>query len=865
MSNVPKPPRLADRLLEWVVAPHRLEAIQGDLHEEFMHQVGRLGLRRARWRYWRDMLGFARPWAMKRQPSEDSSPFLLHPDMLRNYFLVAWRNLTKNATYSVLNIVGLALGMACSLLIGLWVYNELTYDRFLPHHEQIHFVRVNYNFRGGGTQTAFATPGPLAEAIARDVPQVVAATKHNWPSERLVRVGETVAKETGIYASAGFFDVFELPVVQGNAKAALASLNQIVISQTMADKYFPKGQAVGKTLQLDNDKRFVVGAVLKDLPASSTLKFDWLLNVKAQEEEWQRTWGNNIVQTYLRLRPDASAAQAETTMKGLIQRHATFDNKERVILQPIADLHLWSDYQNGIPVGGQVEYVRIFGAVALFILLIACINFMNLSTARSAKRAKEVGVRKVIGAGRTALIGQFLGESLLLSALGAVLALGLVWLALPQFNALFDKHLTLDLTDPTRWLGIVGLVLFTGVVAGSYPALFLSGLRPNWILSGAGPRMIGPAQLRRALVVFQFALSIFLIVGMLAVGRQMTYLQTKHLGLDRENMLYVSLEGALTDYEKTEAFRQELLQNPSIESATTTAHLPLNIQSSSTDLHWPGQPQKQLASVAAMSVGNDFTKTAGVKLLAGRDFRTNTIADTGTYLINEAAAKLMGMTQPVGKQITFWFGKGPIIGVMKDFHLGSLHTPIGPLVLAYMPPSAQYLLVKPHANQTPQALAALERTLKQANPNYPFTYHFLDEAYAKLYDREQQISALIKTFGVLAILISCLGLFGLAAFTAEQRTKEIGVRKVLGASVISIVRLLSTDFLRLVMIALVLATPLAWWAVSTWLGTFAYKIELGWPLFALAGTLAVVIALLTVSFQSIRAAVVNPVKSLRSE
>ncbi len=869
MPNVPKPPALADRLLNWFVAPHRLESIQGDLHEEFAHQVGRVGLRRAQWRYWRDILGFARPWAIKRNSSEHPSPFFLHPDMLRNYFLVAWRNLTKNATYSVLNIVGLALGMACSGLIGLWVYDELTYDRWLPRHEQIQYVRVNFTMRGD-QQTAFATPGPLAEAIDRDVPQVAATTKLTWPKEALVRVGSKMAKESGQYATPGFFEVFELPAVQGNAKAALANLNQIVISRTMAEKYFPKGQAVGQTLQLDNDKRFAVGAVLEDLPANSTLRFDWLVNFKVQEQEWQRTWGFNCVQTYLRLRPDATPAQAETAMRGMIQRYASFDNKEQIILQPMTDLHLWGDYQNGVPVGGQVEYVRIFGAVALFILLIACINFMNLSTARSAKRAKEVGVRKVIGAGRTALIGQFLGESLLLSAVGAVLALGLVWLALPQFNALFDKHLTLDLTDPTRWLGIVGLVLFTGVVAGSYPALFLSGLRPNWILTGAGPRMVGPAQLRRALVVFQFALSIFLIVGMLAVGRQMTYLRTKHLGLDRENMIYLNLEGALTDYEKAEAFRQELLQNPSVQSATTTAHLPLNIQSSSTDLHWPGQPPKQMVEVAAMSVGNDFTKTAGIKLIAGRDFRTNTIADTGTYLINEAAAKLMSestpdMKNPVGKQIKFWFGKGPIIGVMKDFHLGSLHTPIGPLVLTYMPPSAQYLLVKPRANQTPQALADLERTLKQVNPNYPFTYHFLDEAYENLYNREQQISALINTFGVLAILISCLGLFGLAAFTAEQRTKEIGVRKVLGASVVSIVRLLSSDFLRLVLIALVLATPLAWWAVSTWLGTFAYKIELGWPLFALAGTLAVAIALLTVSFQSIRAAVANPVKSLRSD
>jgi putative ABC transport system permease protein len=786
--------------------------------------------------------------------------------MLRNYLTIAWRTLTRNPTYSLLNVLGLALGMACSGVIGLWVYDELTYDHFVPHHEQVQFVRVNYNFRGGETQTAYATPGPLNEAISRDVPQVLAATKLSWPRETLVRVGEKVAKEAGHYAAVGFFDVFDLPAVAGNPKAALASMNQVIISQKLADKYFPYGQALGKTLQLDNDKVFVVGAVLKDLPANSTLQFDWLANFKVQEESWQQQWSFNAVMTYLRLRPDATAAQAEATMKGLYRRYATFDNKERVVLQPLTDLHLWGNYENGVPMGGQVEYVRIFGAVALFILLIACINFMNLSTARSALRAKEVGVRKVVGAGRLSLMGQFLAESLLMSALGAVLALGLIQLVLPTFNGLFDKHLTLDLADASRWVGLGTLVLLTGVVSGSYPALFLSGLQPVRILKGLGFRFgSGPAAFRRVLVVFQFALSIFLIIGMLAVGRQMTYLRTKHLGLDRDNLLYVSLEGTLNNYEKVEQLRQQLLGTNAVATATTSAHLPLNIQSSTTDLHWPGQEPGKLVSVAAMSVGNTFIKTTGIKLIAGRDFRPNGVADTSTYIINEAAAKLMGMTQPVGKQITFWFGKGPIIGLMKDFHLGSLHKPIEPLVLTYMPPSAQYLLVRPRPGQTTQALADLERLLKQANPAYPFAYHFLDEAYENLYNREQQVNTLINYFGVLAILISCLGLFGLAAFTAEQRTREIGIRKVLGASVTSLIRLLSKDFLKLVLLAIVIASPLAWYALREWLGTFAYRIDLSWWLFALAGTLAVGIALLTVSFQSIRAAIANPVDSLRSE
>ncbi|WP_077923207.1 ABC transporter permease [Spirosoma sp. 209] len=787
--------------------------------------------------------------------------------MLRNYLKIAWQNLAKNRVYSGINVFGLALGMACALLVGLWLSDELSYNRYVPDADRVFLVRVNYNLNGGETQTAYATPGPLQAAIARDIPQVMGTTKLTWPTEGLVRVGNRVAKEQGQYASATFFDVFDLPAVQGNPKVALANPNQIVISQTMAAKYFPAGQAIGQTLQLDNSRVFVVGAVLKDLPATSTLAFDWLANFTVQEQPWQNQWGFNSVQTYLRLRPDVSSAQAETAMRGLFRRYATFDNKERIVLQPITDLHLWGEYENGVAVGGQIEYVRIFAVVALFILLLACINFMNLSTARSAVRAKEVGVRKVIGAGRRGLMGQFLSESVLLCAVGAGVALGMVWFTLPEFNAVFDKHLTLDLTDPLRWAGIIGLVLITGLLAGSYPALFLSGLTPLSILKGAGwrPASRGPVQLRRMLVVFQFALSTFLLIGMLGIGQQMTYLRTKHLGLDRDNMIYVRLEGKLDDYEKTEAFRQVLLQAPSVAGATTTAHLPLNIQSRSTDLQWPGRNPKQLVEVSAMSVGNDFIKTTGIRLIAGRDFRPNSYADTSAYIINEAAAKLMGMTKPVGQPITFWFGKGPIIGLMKDFHLNSLHQSIGPLVLTYMPPNGQYLMVKPRHGQTPQALADLERLLKQFNPTYPFAYHFLDEAYEDLYHREQQVTTLVTSFGLLAILISCLGLFALAAFTAEQRTKEIGVRKVLGASVSSIVTLLSKDFLVLVLIAIALAVPLAWWALRAWLSSFAYRIDTAWWLFALAGLLAVGIALLAVSVQSIKAALMNPVRSLRSE
>ena len=790
--------------------------------------------------------------------------------MFRNYLKIAVRSLLKNKLYSSINVLGLALGMACSLLIGLWVADELSYDRFLPDAGEIHYVRVNFPYNGE-IVTNFVTPGPLQEAIAKDVPEVAAVTKINYGPEYLIKVGEKTAKEKGHFATSDFFGVFDLPAIYGNPKAALAQPNQIVITRKLAEKFFPNGLALGKTLQLDNNKFYVVGAVIEDLPTNSTLQFDWLVNWSVQEEDWMKRWGNNSFYTYVRLKPRTTATQAETAMKDIYPRFAgkNFETG-RPTLQPITDLHLYSEYKNGQSIGGRIEYVRIFSIVALFILLIACINFMNLATARSAMRAKEVGVRKVVGAMRSSLIGQFMSESVMTSLLAVVLAVGLVWSVLPTFNALFEKQLTLNLTEPMLWLGIVGLVIVTGFLSGSYPALFLSSLQPIKILKGRLQFGAGPALFRRALVVFQFSLSIFLIVGMLAVGKQMSYLRTKNLGLDRENVVYIPLEGEISKPKKVEPFRQEVMRKPSIASATTTMSLPVNVQSTSGDLTWPGKDPKLETSVSAMFVGGDFIRTMNIKLLAGRDFRLDSPADSTNYVINEATAKLMskstpGMKDPVGKEVTFWRGKGRIIGLMKDFHLQSLHEAITPLILALDSRNTSYLLVKTRAGQTQQAIADLEKLSKEFNPNYPFNYHFLDEEYEKLYRSEQQVNTLVNYFGVLAILISCLGLFALAAFTAEQRTKEIGVRKVLGASVASIVGLLSKDFLKLVLVALVLASPLAWWALHKWLGTFAYQTDLTWWIFAVAGVMALAIAFLTVSYQSIKAALMNPVKSLRSE
>ncbi|TLV01438.1 ABC transporter permease [Dyadobacter luticola] len=786
--------------------------------------------------------------------------------MLQSYLTTARRNLAKNKMYTGINVFGLALGMACALLIGLWVKDELSNNRFLAGAQDIYFVRVNSTNRNTGEiGTGEVTPGPLQDAISKDIPEVAAATKVNPWMEQLIKVGEKGAKEKGYYATDNFFQVFQLPALKGNPHAALAQKNQIIITKKVADKYFPNTEALGKTLQLNNEKFYVVGAVLKDLPSNSTLKFEWIVNWKDQEQPWQKTWGNSSFLTYVRLRPNTSAAQAERSMKGIYQRYTDKNNTNVPVLQAITDVYLYGDYKMGKPVGGRIEYVRLFSLVAAFLLLIACINFMNLATARSATRAKEVGVRKVVGAYRSSLIGQFLSESLMTSLLAVMLALAAVWLALPTFNELFAKQVTLDLANPTLWAGIISLTLLTGLLAGSYPALFLSGLKPIKILKGKLQFGNGPAVFRRVLVTFQFSLSIFLIVGMLAVGKQMQYLRTKNLGLDRENVVYLPLEGNVAQPEKMEAFRQEIMRQPAVASASVTAMLPVNISATSGDLSWPGKDPNLETNVTAMTVGADFVRTMNIKLADGRDFRPGSAADSSSYLINEATARLMGEKDPVGKEIKFWKGTGRVIGVMKDFHMSSLHQAITPLVLTYIPENSGYLLVKTQPGKTEQALAALKKVSREFNPDYPFVYHFLDDEYESLYRSEQQVNMLVNYFGVLAILISCLGLFGLAAFTAEQRTKEIGVRKVLGASASSIVGLLSSDFLKLVLLAIVLASPLAWWALSSWLGTFAYSTNLSWWIFAVSGVAATSIALIAVSFQAIKAAWLNPVTSLRAE
>ena len=804
--------------------------------------------------------------------------------MFQNYFKIAWRNLIRNKAFSGINILGLALGMGCSLLIFLWVQDELQVDNYHVNGPQLYNV-MQRQFYDGKVETGRFTPGVLADELKKQFPEIVHAAGYTgWEAQMTFAVGDRINKETGHWAGADWFKMFSIPLLAGTPATALTSPTGMAISRKVAEFYFGNPvAALGKSIRIDNKRDYQVTAVFENLPDHSSDKYDFLINWQdcVTRNPWMKEWGNNGPHTRIMLRPDANVANLDAKLKPFLRKYNNDIGKSfdaQLFLQAYPDGYLYSNFKNGKQDGGRIEYVRLFSLVAVFLLLIACINFMNLATARSVKRAREVGVRKVIGAVRSILAGQFIGEALLFTFMALVVAVLLVFFLLPSFNSLTGKQISLQATQASFWLLLLGMTLVTGVIAGSYPALFLSSLEPVRVLKGTLRFGSGARLFRQGLVVFQFVLSMLLIVGTIVVYRQVNYVQTTNLGYERENLIYVPVEGDLTTQSNYKTFKDQLLQQPGIASVSSMMEAPTNIGSSTGGVTWPGKDPNVNIELTQTAVGYDLMKTLKVKL-TGRDFSPEFSTDTTNYIINEAAAKRIGYTNrsrtgrpaesaesAVGQPITMWGKPGKIIGVMEDFHFQSLHIPIAPLILRLSTePGSQNFLIRTQPGQTTQALASIETLWKQLNPKFPFAYRFADDEYQKLYKSETVVGSLATYFAFLAIFISCLGLFGLSAFTAEQRTKEIGVRKVLGASVGGIIGLLSKDFLKLVLIAIVISSPLAWYAMNQWLQGFAYKLEISWWVFALAGVLALGIALLTISFQSVKAALMNPVTSLRSD
>jgi putative ABC transport system permease protein len=788
--------------------------------------------------------------------------------MLKNYFKTAWRNLVRNKTFSLINILGLGLGIACTLFIFLWVQDERSFDNFHVNGNRLYRVMVNDKSKDGAiTNTMDASPGLLADALKKQIREITDAAMVVWDNDMLFTVGDKIGKEKGRYAGADFFKMFTYPLVKGNAATVLASPDNIVITQKLAKNYFGDKDPIGKTIRIDDKRDYIVSGVAENVPENSSIKFDFILPIQHcfEDNQWMVAgWDHFGPPTFIMLRADAPGSRVNAKIKNFLTQQDKTVNDKVLSLQLYKDAYLYSTFTKGIPDGGRIAYVRLFSIIAIFILLIACINFVNLATARSVKRAKEVGVRKVVGAGKALLFGQFLAEALFTTFLSVLVAVTLVFLLLPSLNALTEKNLSLHLSSPSLLFSLLGLTLVTGFVAGSYPALFLSSLKPIGVLKGSLRFKHSDAIFRKGLVVFQFALSIILIVCTAIVYKQMHYVQTKNLGLDRTNVIYVPLVGDLP--KNYTAFKNEILQSGRIENISQCSSLPTNVGWWSDNIKWNGKPPGDKTAMKELDVGYDFVKTMKIQLAAGRDFSPSFGTDTSNYLINETAAKLMKMQNPVGEMFTHQQRQGKIIGLIKDFHSSSLHDPIAPLFLALEPnPSQGVALIRTQAGSTKQVLADLQTAWKKFNPKYPFDYLFADDNFKQQYHAEMLVGTLANVFACLAIFISCMGLFGLSMFMAEQRTKEIGIRKVIGASVSRIVTLLSRDFLVLVAIAFVIASPIAWWAMNSWLQDFAYKTAISWWLFPLAGLVALFIALATISFQAIKAAIANPVKSLRTE
>ncbi len=791
--------------------------------------------------------------------------------MLQNYFKIAWRNLIRNKAFSVINISGLALGMACSMLIMLWVLDERSVDGFHANGPQLYHVyeRTRHD---GKIDAGYNTQGLLAEELKRVIPEIEYASglENAAPPGTLnnFEAAGKVNKMMGAYAGNDFFTMFSYPLLQGTATTALAGPEAVAISRKMAGAFFGSPEkAIGQSILFENQAELKVTAVFEDMPARSSVQVDFLRSWEAfvKSNQWVNNWGNTDPLTFVQLRKQADVAKVQAKIKDFIYRYQGKDKSVSVelALQPYNEKYLYSNLKDGVPKGGRIEYVQLFTLVAVFILLIACINFMNLATARSTRRAKEVGLRKVIGALRSSLITQFIGEAMLLTFFSIAIALSLAALLLPAFNALTGKQLSMPVTQPIFWAMLIGLLVVTGVVAGSYPALFLSSLKPVKVLKGRLTFSRGATLFSKGLVVFQFSLSIMLIVGMIVIFRQMDYIQTKNLGYNKENLIYIPIEGELVN--RYPLFKEAICKQPGIVSVSKMRNSPTYIEHHNTSISWPGKDPNMFIPFADAVVGYDFVKTLKLQMQSGRDFSTAFGTDSTSFIINEAAAATMGFTQAVGQTVSWGNHAGKVIGVLKDFHFSSMHQAIEPLIVR-LDDNWKYgtILVRTSGN-TRDAIASLATASKTMNPNIPFTYQFSDQEFTKLYRSEEMVSKLSNYFAFLAIFISCLGLFGLATFTAAQRTKEIGVRKVLGASVANIITLFSGQFILLVIIAMLVAFPVAWQVMTWWLQNFAYKISIEWWMFAIAGLLTICIALLTVSYQGIKAALSNPVVSLRSE
>ncbi|HKR06188.1 MAG TPA: ABC transporter permease [Bacteroidia bacterium] len=784
--------------------------------------------------------------------------------MFKNYLKISLRHAKKNKGFSLINIFGLSLGMTCAILILLWVQDEVTYNRFHEKYTTLYQVMDNQTYEGK-TYTFSAVPGLLAGALKDEVPEIKNTARADWGNRWLFTLGEKTIYDDGRLVDPSYLDMFTFPMLYGEKKNALADGHSIILTNKLSQKLFGDENPVGKYIKVNNRREVLITGVLKDPPNNSSLKFQWLASFKIFEKnnDWYKQWDNNGMQTYVELKPGADVDKLNKKIYSFIQTKNK-DAAAKIFLHSMDDWRLRSKFNEGKQDGGRIEYVRLFSIIALFLIFIACINFMNLATARSEQRMREVGVRKVMGAERFALMKQFVGESLVTSCIALIIACVFVLISLPFFNELVEKKLSLGLTNPLQWLLLIGIALFCGFIAGSYPSVYLSSFSPVSIFKGMQIKSSGAAMVRKGLVVTQFVVSIVLIISTVVIFRQIQHVKDRQLGYNKENLIYCDLQANVKEH--FDVIRQNLISTGMVTNAATSSQNLLSEGSNTGGFSWEGKDPTKEVLITVENGSPGFINTTGMQIIAGRDFNADWKKDSMNIIINEAFAKLMNKKNPVGEIVRQDSNTYHIVGLVKDFVYNDFYKAPDPYVL-YCDPRNTYNLfirIKDNAN-TSDALAKIESVIKKNNPGYPFEYNFIDADFDRLFKSEMLVAKLSRLFAILTIFISCLGLFGLAAYTAERRTKEIGIRKVLGATVANMVSLLSKDFLKLVFVAVLVASPLAWYIMNNWLQDYAYRINIQWWIFVMAAFLALLIAFLTVSIQAIKAAIANPVNSLRTE
>jgi putative ABC transport system permease protein len=788
--------------------------------------------------------------------------------MLKNYLKIAFRNILQHKAFALINVGGLAIGMASSIFILLWVQNELSYDKFHTKSEGIY--RLTFSTK---SFTLATSPPGLSDALKSNVPEVIQSLRLTRQTKRLVEYeGKRFVEDAIVYADSNFFAFFSFPLIQGTPKDVLSRPDGVVITEEIAFKYFGSENAIGKVLQIDNNNNVVVTGVLQDLPMNSHLQVDLIFPMTAilnTDDLTNNIWKNFSFYTYVFLgdqnRSTSQLARVEKLTSKLIEENAnepgfTVDAQ----LQPLKDIHLTQGLQSDVPGHGDARYVKVFFVVALCILIVACINYMNLATARSARRAKEVGLRKVVGAGKNQLLAQFLGESVLTSILALFIAGVLVFALLPIFNEIAGKKIVVNLLNWRVIASLLGMAIITGMISGSYPALFLSRSQPVSVIKGNVKTRSGNLSLRNALVVTQFVVSIILLAGTATVFQQLNFIRNMNLGYDKSNLLYMPMSGEL--WNKQQPLRTELSRNALTSQYAVVSDLPIDLNRTDANVQWQGKKPGAQMSFAVLDVSEGFFTVFQTEVLRGRPFSKEFASDTSNYVINEKAAKIMGYTPEtaIGQSLAMFDGKGTIVGVVKDFNFKPAYRPIEPMILR-LNKWGGIVVVRTEPGETKATIASLRNITQKLNPAFPFSYDFVDQDISRVYQGEMQMGKLFNVFALLAIVISSMGLYGLSAFIAEQRTKEIGVRKVLGASVLNLLYLLTSKFTKLTLLAILIAIPVAWVVLNNWLETFVYRINLSWYIFVSASLAALLLTWITVSYESIKAATANPVKSLRSK